>query len=383
MDAALPISDISVRELLAGRVSVNHIIPEAIPKVLIDLDAAKQQAITHGKVDVVQKVHKLQKAISSLQARRQSAPRTATRLPVLRHTPPTRPSDSAELADLLNQFIAGRELDHEQLMSAPNLISLCRSKIRDLVDKGEYDEAQIYENALRKLQLIDCENSTEARRTQKRDQIAAKIAKTEEQLSSEKQKYTESLADFDQTATAEKWQLRETHAAKLAAFDEVTDAGMPHAFRKLSQRLLVLREQEKALISSKRYDEAAETKEIADALEKEEEEHLSEKYLEERAVQRQQMCDQYRANLKCVKEKSARNRLTLQQRSEAEIANKELAIENLKTRLEMVEAIMRTEAEATVRTQSQIKRRDKKPMPKRSSISVQTYQRYRFLNPGN
>ncbi|EAX66362.1 hypothetical protein TVAG_521380 [Trichomonas vaginalis G3] len=133
-------------------------------------------------------------------------------------------------------------------------------------------------------------------------------------------------------ADAEK-ELKEIHEQQISDFKETWPKTLPAPFRKVSKRVLEIRDQERHLIYMNRYDDAIEYKNRADRLEKRDIDR-----------QRDNFNDQFRRNLKTLRDAQKKELLALSAKwaskldelnahAKKDIENKKRNIELLKSKL--------------------------------------------------
>jgi hypothetical protein len=133
---------------------------------------------------------------------------------------------------------------------------------------------------------------------------------------------------------------------QLAAFDEETDQDLEAIVTcTASPQLLFLQKQVSALLATKRYEEADNAIKIAKAHEEDELASQKRRFEDMRSVKRMHLLEGFQQALDIFDEKTARNRLKLEQELKTDVESKKRAVENLQGRLETTDAIL--EAEAT------------------------------------
>jgi hypothetical protein len=289
-----------------------------------------------------------------------------------------------EVCDKLEAIVDGQfALGPENACLVPHLIERAKERISELVRNEAYTRAQDYENVLRTLLVIGAEQEVEAKRKTRRHQFAETLANARAALAEAETDFGAFIAEVTADMQQGRDALLRDQAAELEDFDAKTDDGMPKSFVKFSPQVLELREQQKMLIATKRFDEAAETRDILEEIERLEKEALKQKWAELRAVQREQIVQEHAATLYCYDEKAERNAFKWEQALRLDIEGKQKAVDNLVIRLEALDAILRVEAQNATRfrTLQQIKSKGRTSAAllhgrQKKTIATQTSQRF-------
>ena len=380
-----------VRNLLRRKIPVTQVPRELIAKVNQGLEHAKQLSISHGRVDGVKRVHKIKQELANYEHKLKLAQRMGG-LPLLMQSGRTRKSVACgtmcpppnELEKVLDSLIAGHPLEHKKSTYAPFLIKLARRKIADFVAAQEFNKAQQYEDLVKRLFIIDSEFNTENARANKRITVEERFRNAEDELVALEQEFVTEMRSFRERAEKEKKDMEERHREEQHSFDHVTENGCPaERFKKFSQRLLNMREQEKFLVQTKRFDEAAEMKELSDALEEEERQEIARQYLQERAAGRCQLKMYQENEIKCLRDKLLMDEFELKRDYENVIAAQKRTVENLENRLKMMNDLMKPDTAQVVKREK-VRRRTAKTVsairPQYKDPGVQARDRVRCLN---
>ena len=356
-----------VKSLLLRKTPVSQVPRELVGKVNQGLEHAKQRAISRGNVSGVKQVHKMQQELANYERKLKLAQRMGG-LPLLAHTGRTRKSAACpplspppnELERVLDSLIAGNPLEQKKATYAPFLIKLARRRIADLVAKQDFTAAQQYEDLVKRLFVIDSEFNTENTRANKRITVEERFRNAEVELEALEQEFVAEIKNFRERAEKEKHDLAVRHREEQQTFDHVTENGCPtERYKKFSQRLLNMREQEKFLVHTKRFDEAAEMKERSDALEEEERLEIQRQFMQERAAGRCQLKMYQESEVRCLRDKLLMDEFEIKRDYENVIAAQKRTIENLENRLKMMNDLMKPDAAQGVKREKVQRRRAK------------------------
>jgi len=131
-----------------------------------------------------------------------------------------------------------------------------------------------------------------------------------------------------------KKQLVESFKQELNEFDLETEGPLPPQYRKFSRNLLNLRETEKHLLKTRRFEEAGIIKKEADGLEIIEMEELRGKYERLRTILRDKLIENYEQKMECMESRAQRERKKIESDGFSLIEMHKKTIENLEKRLE-------------------------------------------------
>lgn len=324
---------ILTRELIGGK-PPSQVPVSLIPKLISSLEKSKLKAIKDGQVTRVQLI---QKATESLEKYQKSIQYThKTKIEKVETGPPP---PIVVLDSTIEDLIDGIPYDIAQTSMLPHLSERCKQIISSLLAQGNYSEAQKYENVHK--QLVSLMNKRESeKKVQSRQRFLKDQYKTfNRQLEDVKKKYDFAMESFEMEYQSKISKLNEEFEKELRDFDLITDGPIPLANRKFSSKLLNLRETEKFLLKSRRYDEAASIKAEADEQEKKEISDLEEKFLNERLLQREQLKDLQQQKLKCFNEKEERKRRKIIQENEKEINTLQKTVENLENKIDLTDTV--------------------------------------------
>lgn len=327
-----------VREIIGGK-PVTQIPTDMIPKVHQSLLSAKTKAIREGQVGRLQMIQKKLGELERLDKRTKlNTPRKNMKLPSSSLAPMKAESPPIPVLDsVLEDLIAGFPYDIAETKMLHHLINRSKDVINELLEKGEYKQAQLYENVHQRLATLIIEREQE-------EKIASKKAFVQEQL----EKFQELLQEAEDKYMIE----QETHESKFRStieeaeqewenemneFDAVTNGPLPPPFRKWSSELLNLREKERFLLRSRRYEEAAGIKDEADQMEAEELEILQDRFIRTRETQKITLTEQHETKMKCIEEKGERIRKRIRAENEKNIENLRKTVENLEKRLASID----------------------------------------------
>jgi hypothetical protein len=195
------------------------------------------------------------------------------------------PND-AILDSILKDLVAGTAQDSPPTSLIPALTFRAKAVIAALITCGDYRQAQLYEDVHTSLVDLMIVRKVQDHRATKLQSLQANISEFERHFSEEQQRLQKSLTDHRIAVERSLKDEEERWARDSAAFDAVTNGPLPPGARKFTSQLLNLRAQERFLLSSRRYGEAAQLKAEADEVEVEEVDRLLALFVTKRTVQK-------------------------------------------------------------------------------------------------
>ncbi|EAY14999.1 hypothetical protein TVAG_397300 [Trichomonas vaginalis G3] len=217
--------------------------------------------------------------------------------------------------------------------SLQDIISVLEVDKNRAVSARDYHQAQKIYNIIHDIKVQLYQSPQKISNSGNYLNIERKIADFEDDLQDTIDYYDEQRKLMLQfKADAEK-ELKEIHEQQISDFKETWPKILPAPFRKVSKRVLEIRDQERHLIYMNRYDDAIEYKNRADRLEKRDIDR-----------QRDNFNDQFRRNLKTLRDAQKKELLALSAKwaskldelnahAKKDIENKKRNIELLKSKL--------------------------------------------------
>ncbi|EAY07809.1 hypothetical protein TVAG_312080 [Trichomonas vaginalis G3] len=328
-----------VRELVGGK-PVSEVNPKIIPQVIDAMEQHKQTAIANGQVERVRKLQSIMAELSKLDRKRKSIGKhKAKSEKSTSRSIDTTTEDShkeitpAVVESVLADIMDGFPLDVAENYLLPSLIQAARDHVNQELSTGNYKEAQRYEDVGNTLVALSNERMVEMKKNEKREALVYQFTQAEEALRKENESLRQALEDHDERSKAAEDALNAEEEVTLNDHDAVTNGDLPVEKLKFSSALLNLRETEKFLVLSRRFEEAAGIKAEADQKEIEEVKAIHEKYLKQRKIQRNKLVESFDQRRKCLIEKNARLRQRIEQDHQAERSALERAVENWRQRI--------------------------------------------------
>lgn len=328
-----------VRELCGGK-PVSEVNPKIIPQVIEAIEQHKQTAIANGQVERVRKLQSIMAELSKIDKKRKnlgkSRPRSeksTPRSPNPETQTQTKEITPAVVESVLGDIMDGFPLDVAETYLLPSLIQASRAHVDQELSIGNYKEAQRYEDVANTLLALSAEREIEMKKNEKREALVYQFTLAEDALNKENEILKQALQDHDEKSRAAEEALDAEEEMTLSEHDAVTAGDLPVEKLKFSPGLLNLRETEKFLVLSRRFEEAAGIKAEADQKEIEEVREIHKKYLKQRKIQRNKLVENFNQRRQCLIEKNGRQRQKIEQDHKAELAALERAVENWRARI--------------------------------------------------
>lgn len=374
-----------VKSLIQLKAHPSQIPKKLIPKINVQLDISKSEAIQKGSIDKVMRIQRIKSGLINAEQRRRAFSSHSILPPLSTHKSSTISHPREELEAILDDMAEGIPLNHNDSSLVPELIPFAKEKINKLVKERKFTIAQTYENALRQLIIIDQDIQTENKHSSQKDNIEKKLQAATESLEQAKSDFQKSIVEFEQKAEESKNKIIEKQKQQLLAFDEETQQGPSSKVIKYSHQYHTMRNKQALLISAKAYEEAAFLKEQADKLKEVEAEEQKQRFYIDRQILRNQMIKNFEVEMDCYEEQINQKRFNLQMNGEMILRNKQKNVENITIDFEEAKSRVKNDElrAKTIKTTTKSQRltalqKERECRSKNVSVSTQTIKRYIF-----
>lgn len=331
------------RELLNGRPAIS-LPPDLVGKICSVLEAVKSNAIRDGNAQRVRQVQGILAEVRTVQEKnlKHKENKRSTGLPSIYLNDPNNANrTSNELNKTLERLVNGGSYERLDREIVPDLISFTRKKIDSLVKQKALMRAQKYENVLNKLLAMPITHYRMVVQQEKRQGLTEHLASAKRSLSEELHKMEAELEAHEQNAREARAKLYQECESALAEFDSTTSGDLPPSYRKSSQKLVTLREQESMLTKARRFEDAAMVKSEADDLEKSETLEQRRKFEADRQAKRMKLQEQQKHKIIFFEQNNARVRSKIESSYANNIKSIEQLIANLERKLRDTEIAAR------------------------------------------
>lgn len=214
--------------------------------------------------------------------------------------------------------------DYESVTAAnfAQIILELRSIQHKAMNEYDYERAEAAENAIKKTEKVKTLKTMESINTAETEDMCSQLEATRSDLEYLREHWNALLKSACERRDEELAQLREEQMDELQAFDEMVDSGeLPIQYRKMSPEYLQMRRRQKAMVSSKRYIEAKEMKQMADALEEKELQSNYERYRTKMDAERREMVKKHEEKYDIKSSIWKRNIYSIQKQADYEIGH--------------------------------------------------------------
>ena len=233
-----------------------------------------------------------------------------------------------------DNLIKGAPITSVPLENINAVIITLKERKRQSILKGDYPLSQEIENMIGRLQSIIIQRKHAIIKAQEIKALEYSLQQAEGQLKRLIQQWNEKVAEFNRTQTSSAKRLEKTQFGRLNDNDSIPIDQLPSRYLKPSAKLLDLRERERHLVLTKRYDEATLLHKEGDRMEKAEELEKKREFLLTTQRQRQQLLVAQDKDLQGFNERWTRNADKLNNQMEKEVERQKRVVENIRKKLE-------------------------------------------------
>jgi hypothetical protein len=238
------------------------------------------------------------------------------------------------MAELLN----GGTYDSFEAERGRLLIVLLKERKRTALLTGEYETSQKCEDLIRYIAGISLQRQFTVIKTSELSDLSLQLQRAEAQLSAIRNKWQLKVVEFNHVQFVSAKRLERAQLRKIQDFDIAVPTSLPPEYCKLSHDLPNLREQERQLVLSRRYEEAKALKRESDRREKGEAAVQKKRFLELVNRRKQKILCMQDHEIDCFTLRWKRREEKLNQEMETEIATQEKVIQNIKLKIRDVES---------------------------------------------
>lgn len=327
-----------VRSLVAG-MSLARVPEEMHPQLLIPLSAAKNEALVAGNATTVKRIQGLLHDLK-LNPGRPGPPLTST-LASARSTFVTTRSRMEERRDdlerTIDELLDGRGLETVGDDVIPSLIAAMKDRKQVYIAQGEYRKTQQLENLIQASNARFYDANYHSMQSSKLAAMRVQLVQAKSELEAAELFWRDAKARQEEEYEAGLEDLEEQQRMQLEDYDTSFPEVLPANYRKLSTRVLQIRDQEKHLVLAKRYEDAIPYRELADRLESEELEEQRQRFLKNFQAQRQQLVENQSGQRKCFQRNWERKWERFDKEKEHELSVLQRVVTNLESKIRGIE----------------------------------------------
>jgi hypothetical protein len=316
---------------------LSRIPDEKHPSLLVPLAAAKNEAAVGGHVATVKRIQAIVGKLKLYPGQSPSEIRAAKERRSEEEFREVHRVNDANEDIVVDELIEGRPADTVEGHSLPAVIQKLKARKSLYKEKGDYVICQKLSDLIEKCNAKLLEFSFSGANTDKMATLQAQLQNARDDLAQAEQFWADLVAEFDTSRNERRRELIEKNREQLADFDDSYPDMLPVNFRKLSVGVLQLREQEKHLVETNRYQEAIHFHARSDGLEVSELDESRARFEGAFQLQRNQLTEQQESQLRCLTEYWQRRWEQLERNRDHELSARRQVVENLERRVAIVE----------------------------------------------
>ena len=247
------------------------------------------------------------------------------------------PQEKHSAEQKVDSILKGANISSCPVESVPNVVIVFKELKRLATINVNYTLSKNIEDIIIRLNSLVIQKKYVALKNQEVKSIYIQLSKAENVLSSLISQWNSKIEEFNKTQSIYCKRLENNQLMRLEEYDGSQSNKLPPSFCKFSPTLLELRELEKRLVISKRYDEATRIHKEADLIQKKEEENQKKKFLEVNQINRKKLLESQQLEVDCFKERWVRQSEKFQKEMEKEISAQKKVVEHLKLKIKDTE----------------------------------------------
>lgn len=220
----------------------------------------------------------------------------------------------------------------------PNLITIIKERKRHAVLDANYEASQKCENMIRYISSMSLQRKFNTIKNATVQDLRDQLRTAQSQLIQMERKWKQKVQDFNDQQSESTKRLERNHQMKLQEFDSQVPKELPPEYCKLSADLLNLREQERQLVFSKRYDEAIALRKEGDKREKQETQAQKQRFVRETQQRRQKLLQDQRNAIECFTMRWTKQSENLNKEMNKELNTQRKIIENIQLKINEAES---------------------------------------------
>jgi hypothetical protein len=189
-------------------------------------------------------------------------------------SPKPRPFRPEELNRQVELVLSGRRSKEYSQIEIDAILDELKQRREAAIEEEDYIEAERIADSCKQL-LRQAESVTVSKiQEEKSEMLTSKLEEARAHLAELEYRWETVMANFQAHREYDLREMSDRNAARVAKLEEQKVRPPPPRLQKYSPRLLNLRRRELAMVSSKRYDDAAVLQEEAEVMQRDEDEHI-------------------------------------------------------------------------------------------------------------
>ncbi|EAY15905.1 hypothetical protein TVAG_165330 [Trichomonas vaginalis G3] len=234
----------------------------------------------------------------------------------------------------VDDILKGAPLTSIPLENVNQVIITLKERKRQATLAGNYHLSQQIVDLIQKINSIVIQRKHAQMKSQEIKALEIQLQQAENSLKKTIEQWNQKVTDFNRTQSSSARRLERTQLTRLQDNDSRPIDELPSSYLKPSPALLDLRERERHLVLTKRYDEATALHKEGNKMEKIEELEKKRIFLQTQKRQRQQLLAAQDRDVAGFKERWMRSADKLNQTMDAEVAQQQKIVDNIRKKLE-------------------------------------------------
>lgn len=229
----------------------------------------------------------------------------------------------------IDDIFRGISINTVEFDLIPTVIICLKERKRKAILKGDYQLSQAIEVMVNRFVSIQLQKKEREIKEAKLDDLNFQLEQAQEAMKNLTEKWNKRVEAFNQEQSEASAQFERKQIQRLEDFDANIPTALPANYCKLSSQLLDMREIERHLVLTKRYNEATSLKKQCDKMEREETAAQKQKFMKIVQAKRQKLIEEQAKAIEVFTAKwTLQSEVLLKQRDE-EIETQQKIIDNI------------------------------------------------------
>lgn len=267
----------AISKILKG-VDILLVDPQCYSHMVSPLYIFLEQFKAQDLEDMVEKVNFLIKYCEEYPLRQAIAEKLSIKI----HEPEPKPPviTREKVNEIVDELFSSGKIESFAKDELELIVAEIRRRKNDYISEGNYELAQAADHYTKVMTNYGYFGEVEQMQCAKINEIKTKLSEAELHLQSSKERWEALYSNMKKEACDDLRKVNESFEQQVKELLNDRDNDPPQSFIKFSSYLLELRRKQKALIDTKCYEDAANIKDLADSVEKEEIEAMKTKWRE-------------------------------------------------------------------------------------------------------
>jgi DNA repair exonuclease SbcCD ATPase subunit len=249
--------------------------------------------------------------------------------------PPALPPE--EVDEIVDNLLETDEIHFYPREELELILANLRKRRAEFQAQGEYLKAQKTDYYTKAILNYGQLGEVEKMQDSKVNDIKAKLNEAIEQSEKDKKKWETLYQNLKNEAIQDMSRINEGYEKEIEELQKLEEKDPPANFRKYSSAYLQLRKRQQAMILARKYEEAANTKDKADEMQKKEDEEQKQKWIKSISIMIEKKKSEQAKALKARQNHWSMEEKTMTKQANHEIEKSEKSIEHIKKSLKEAE----------------------------------------------